>query len=99
MKKLITLSLLFVIGFSILHEYVYVALEDDHCTVVEYISEFDTPQPHGDLCSIHFEYHQSYLLSKKVMLQNIDYKVTANKTDKEIYNFKTHLEFYKPPIA
>lgn len=98
MKKLITLSLLFVIGFSIIHEYVYVSLDDDHCSAVEYISEFDTPQPR-DICSVHVEYHQSYLLSQKVILQNIDYKITPNKASKEIYNFKTHLEFYKPPIS
>ncbi|EQB40628.1 hypothetical protein M947_02135 [Sulfurimonas hongkongensis] len=99
MKKLITLSLLFVIGFSIIHEYVYAAYDDDHCSAIEYISEFDAPQTHGDICAIHFEYHQSYLLSQKVVLQHIDYKIIPNKTDKETYNFKTHLEFYKPPIS
>jgi len=99
MKKLITLSLLFVIGFSVIHEYVYVALDDDHCSAIEYINEFDTPQPLGGICSIYFEYHQSYLLSQKMILQNIDYKITTNQNDKEIYNFKTNLEFYKPPIS
>jgi hypothetical protein len=99
MKKLVTLIVLFVIGFSVIHEYVYVALDDDHCSAIEYISEFEAPQSHGAICEIHFEYHQSYLLSQEVLLQDIDYKIIPSKIDKEIYNFKTHLKFYKPPIS
>lgn len=99
LRSLTTLALLFVISFSIIHEYVYAAYNDDHCSAIEYISEFDSPQSHEDLCDIHFEYHQSILLSKNLVLPDIDFKPTTNKIVKETYNFKTHLEFYKPPIS
>ncbi|WP_373036208.1 hypothetical protein [Sulfurimonas sp.] len=98
-KSLITLTLLFVISFSIVHEYVYAAFDTYHTSVHEYVSEFDTPTSHEDLCDIHFEYHQSFLLSQNLVLPDIDFRSTANKTDKETYNFKTHLELYKPPVS
>jgi hypothetical protein len=98
-KNLTTFALLFVLSFFIVHDYVYAAHSDEHCSATEYIVEFDTPQSHGDICDIHFEYHQSYLLSQKVILARIDYKIIPNKIDKESYNFKTHLKFYKPPIS
>ncbi|WP_373001574.1 hypothetical protein [Sulfurimonas sp.] len=99
LRSLTTLALLFVISFSIVHEYVYAAYDDDHCSAIEYVSEFDKPSSHEDLCDIHFEYHQSYLLSQNTHLPDVDFKTTTNKIDKETYNFKTHLEFYKPPIS
>ncbi len=77
----------------------YVAHDDEHCSAVEYISEFDTPSSHDDLCDIHFEYHQSYLLSQNLVLPDVNFKSTTNKIHKETYNFKTNLEFYKPPIS
>ncbi|NOR58814.1 MAG: hypothetical protein GQ474_09870 [Sulfurimonas sp.] len=99
LKSLTTLALLFVISFSIVHEYVYAAYDDDHCSAMEYVCEFDSPQSHEDLCDIHFEYHQSYLLSQNLVLPDVDFKSGLNKIDKETYNFKTNLEFYKPPIS
>ena len=99
LKSLTTLALLFVISFSIIHEFVYAACDDDHCSAIEYISEFDSPSSHEDLCDIHFEYHQSYTLSQNTHLQDIDFKTTTNKIDKETYNFKTHTSLYKPPTT
>jgi len=99
LKSLTTLALLFVISFSIVHEYVYASHNDDHCSAIEYISEFDTPSSHGDLCDIHFEYHQSYLLSQNIVLPDVEFKPKPDKIDKETYNFKTLTTLYKPPIS
>ena len=105
LKSLTTLALLFVLGFSVVHEFVYIAHENNHCdhsercSAIEYIHEQNTPSDHGDICDIHFEYHQSYTLSQNTLLADIDYKPKPDTTDKETYNFKTNLKFYKPPIA
>ncbi|MDA3907742.1 MAG: hypothetical protein PF437_01510 [Sulfurimonas sp.] len=99
LRSLTTLALLFVISFSIVHEYVYAAYDDEHCNAIEYISEFDSPQSHEDLCDIHFEYHQSILLSQNLVLPEVDFKPTTNKIYKETYNFKTHINLYKPPTS
>ena len=64
LKSFTTFALLFVLSFSIMHGYIYNAHDDDHNSVIEYISEFDTPSSHDNLCDIHSEYHQSFLLSQ-----------------------------------
>ncbi len=97
-KSLITLALLFVLGFSIVHEYVF-AFHDEHVSAKEYLLELDVPQDHGDICDIHFEYHQSFLLFANTALPTIQSVILETKVDKESYNFKIQQNFLKPPIA
>jgi len=105
LKSFVTLALLFVLGFSVVHEFVYAAHEHDHCdhnehsNAIEYVHEQNTPSNHGDICDIHFEYHQSYTLSQNTNLPDIDYKPKPDTIDKETYNFKTHTNLYRPPIV
>ena len=98
-KTLTTLALLFVLNFSIVHEYVFAAFDDGHSTVTEYISEVEAPSHHSDLCDIHFEYHQSYLLSNNIEISKLEHSSSKIKTDKESYTFQTLSTFFKPPIV
>lgn len=97
-KSLITLALLFVLGFSIVHEYVF-ALHDEHVSAKEYVLELQAPQDHGDICDIHFEYHQSFLLFASTTLPILEKYTLKIKVDKESYNFKIQQNFLKPPIS
>ena len=99
LKSLVTLSLLVVFGFSTLHEFAFAYFDDDHCTTTEYIAELDAPQNHGDICDIHFEYHQAYLLPENIIAQNPHTNTLKVQINKESYNFKVHSYFLKPPIV
>jgi len=98
-KSFITLTLLFVLGFSIIHEYAFTFYDNEHCTVTEYVAELEAPSNHGDICDIHFEYHQAFVLSSNTILPKLQDKTLKIKIDKESYNFQTHLNFLKPPIV
>ena len=101
MKKrgLITFVLLFVLGFSIIHEYAFTLLDSDHCTTSEFIAELDAPQNHGDICDIHFEYHQSFLLSSNFELTSVEFSSLSNEINHETYTKTTSQDFIKPPIT
>ncbi|WP_294963322.1 hypothetical protein [Sulfurimonas sp.] len=95
LKSFTTFALLFVLGFSIIHEYVHIAYDENHLSVIEYVNEADQSVSHDTHC----EYHQSFLVSQNSNLTDIDFKLNTSKINKETYNFKTNLEFYKPPIS
>jgi len=98
-KSLVTLVLLFVMSLSILHEYTFAMLDEEHCTFVEFAQEIAGPVDKGDICDIHFEYHLAYILpNTQNLLQasNIDTKPIILK---ESYKFTPNLDFIKPPIV
>jgi hypothetical protein len=98
-KSLITFSLLFVLGFSIVHEYVFAVYDNNHCTVSEYINEIEVPTSHDSICDIHFEYHQAFLLPQDIILIHSNDLSTNTIIRKESYLFQTYLDFFKPPIS
>ncbi len=99
-NSLVTLALLFVLSFSIVHEYVFALHESEHhTTVAEYISELEVPPNHNDVHDIHFEYHQAFLLSENTTLSKIEHNSFKMATVKESYHFQIYLNFLKPPIA
>ena len=99
LKSLVTLSLLFVFGFSSLHEFAFANFDNDYCTTTKYVTELDSPQNHGDICDIHFEYHQAYLLPENIIAQNQHTNTSKDQIKKESYNFKVNYCFLKPPIV
>ncbi len=98
-KSITTLVLLFALGFSVVHEYAFSLHDKDHCSVTEYVHELSAPTSHGDICDIHFEYHQSFLLSKKTPVPVIEYLASVQRTHNESYSFQIHTSLFKPPIA
>jgi len=109
-KNFITLCLLFAISFSVVHEYAFAFYDNDHCTTSEYVQELQGPTTHSqdahalsaepeDICDIHFEYHQAFLLlPESSLFQDHDLRSNIVLT-KETYPFQTNLKFIKPPIA
>jgi len=104
-KSLITFSLLFALGFSMVHEFAFAFYDDEHCNTTEYVQEFQGPNlhessdSHDDICEIHFEYHQACLLfQNSVLLQN--HNLRSNTLPiKETYQFLVNLDSIKPPIS
>ena len=99
LKNIITLSILLALSFSIMHEFTFAKYDKEHCSVSEYISELKAPNNCGDICDIHFEYHQAYMFPpEKISIQNID-KTSEKKLHKESYKFLENSDLIKPPIA
>lgn len=98
-KSMLPLILLFVMSFSLVHEYVFASYDNNHCSVSEYISELEVPSGHGDICDIHYEYHHAYLLPQYSILAQMNSTNSLLSQKKESYIFQTNLKFFKPPIA
>ena len=98
LRKFISLALLFVIAFSTTHEIAFASLESDSCSVKEYAQEFSKPVHKGDICDIHFEYHQPFLLPEVVSLY-VQMPKKRSAILQESYMFVASKEFLKPPTV
>ena len=105
MKKLINLLLLTVMFFSIAHGVVFKNDSVNHCSVQEYLSEFDhaMDEHHNDhkynCCEIHFMFHLSFLLPDNisffehiVLNSTIEYSLHLNDT------LLPH-NIFRPPVS
>ena len=109
-KSFITFSLLFALSFTMVHEYVFAFYDNNHCDIKEYVQELQGSVTNhtashqesvheDDICDIHFEYHQAFVLLHHLPLpQSHDLRSNIILT-KETYQFHTYLKFIKPPIA
>jgi len=97
MRIFITLALLFSFAFSTVHEFAFAYYDTQHCSVSEYVQEINAPSSHGDICDIHFEYHQASLLPQN----SIDLpRLTLTERPlvlKEYYYFLSPIDHFKPP--
>lgn len=98
-KSIATLALLFVMSFSLVHEFAFAYFDDDHCSASEYILEIEAPTDHGDICDTHYEYHTAYVLPQ-VDTEFNPMQISYNKISKsDSYFFKIYSKIIKPPIA
>ena len=103
MKKLINLLLLTVMFFSIAHG---VVLEDEfrnHCTIQEYVSEFDHAieqhdEHKGDCCETHFMFHLSFLLPEIFSLFEMNEEVFVTQTHLLTNPYAYNKNSFRPPI-
>lgn len=98
-KSIATLALLFVMSFSVVHEFAFAYFDDGHCSASEYISEIEAPTDHGDICDTHYEYHTAYVLPQ-VYAEFNPVQIRYNRiSQSDSYLFKTYSKTIKPPIA
>lgn len=98
-KKIVLSVLLFLMGFSLVHEYYFAAFDEGHSSVGEYIQELESPSDHKDLCDIHYEYHLSYILPQKNAVTYETSSSAALVFSHKRYDFEPKHNFFKPPIA
>ncbi len=98
-NKILALTLLFVMSFSLVHEYIFAYYDANHCSVGEYISEQEMPSDHGDICDIHYEYHHLYAIADDNLLIYALSDTFLKSFKKESYRSQTNIDFFKPPIA
>ena len=99
-KKLVALSLFIALSFSVMHDFAFALLDQDHCSTTEYVYETEKPTTHGDICDVHYKFHQAiYLPTKAIVLPKVEIEHQELALIDESYYFNNPLEFYKPPIA
>jgi len=101
-KKIWSLLLLFAMSFSIVHDYAFAVLDDNHCSVEAYVAELSPSvscEKADMLCDIHFEYHTAYLFLEKSAYMPIIQKREDFFAYNEIFLSLDYFSFFKPPIA
>ena len=100
-QKLISVIVLFMMSFSVLHAYVIDAVDEDHCSISEYVQELDQCSEHeisADICDIHHAFHTPFVLletttdSKKILV------FTPLVFQVKTYNFQLNNTPIRPPI-
>lgn len=91
--------LLLAFSFSVTHEFVF-ALES-HCDANEYIAEFkysNEAHEHKNICSSHYEYHHSYILSES---ESFTFNIFKTYFTKDKFSFISTYKFdiFTPPKA
>ena len=99
LKSIITFSILFALSFSIMHEFAFTMFEKNQCSVTEYVTELNEPIECGDVCDIHFKYHQAFMFPNTAISISKILKITKIHTKKESYNQQITLDSIIPPIA
>jgi len=99
LKSIVTLALLFVLGFSMIHEYAFTIFDPEPCSVTEYVQEFDAPTHVDDLCDAHYEYHHAYMLPQNDLFAQTDFINYVSIPENYSYTFKTYLKTIIPPIV
>lgn len=99
LKGLITFSILFAISFSITHEFTFTLLDEEKCTVTQFVNELNAPTGVDDLCDIHHEYHEALMFPQtNISIQKLN-KISELVLHHENYNFLINLNIVIPPIA
>ena len=99
LKSIITFSILLALSFSIMHEFTFTLLDEEQCSVSDYVNELDAPTGVDELCDIHYEYHQAYMFpQKQFYMQNVD-EISELIIEDKSYNFSLNLDLIIPPTV
>ena len=93
--------LLMAMSFSSLHAYAISFLDEDHCSVSEYVQEIETAnlsEFSGDVCDVHHEFHTLFLLPEAAVLLTEHQNIPTEISPAESYTFYFQNNFLQPPI-
>ncbi|TKI70930.1 hypothetical protein FCU45_00635 [Sulfurimonas crateris] len=101
-KKIWLFLLLSTISFSVVHDYAFAKLKDDHYFLSSYIHKAllsASDEKSAILCELHTEYHSAFLFVEK-----LSYTPVVQEKDELFKYSKTfislaYFNFFKPPIA
>lgn len=99
-NRLLTLFLLFSIGFNIAHAYVIEVLDTDSCQVSEYVHEVNDTSDAAtdDVCHLHHFFHIAFILPE--INNELRHKGFTQKpySNTKTYEYNSYNNFLKPPI-
>jgi len=100
-RKIISILLLMAVSFSTLHAFTIVLLDEDHCSVIEYVQEIEqasSSEFSGDVCDVHHEFHVLYLLPEPTETLLNTQGISTNISMTESYTFYLQNTILQPPI-
>jgi len=99
--KVCSFLLLIAMSFSLVHDLAFVVLDEEHCSVKEYVSELTIPNAEAncDICNTHFEYHISYILPLNMSLLPKVYRDQTSFVNNILFASHNSFNFFKPPIV
>jgi len=101
-QKMISIVLLMAMSFSSLHAYAITLLDEDHCSVTEYVQEIEqasSSEFSGDVCDVHHEFHILYLLPEPLRVVNTIFNFDTEISAAESYTFYLQNNVLQPPIT
>ena len=100
-RKLISMILLMAMSFSSLHAYAISFLDEEHCSVTEYVQEIQTANLEefsGDVCDVHHEFHTPFLLPDVITTLTDYQRIPTEISPAESYTFYLQNNVLQPPI-
>ena len=100
-NRLLTLFLLFSIGFNVAHAYVIEVLDTHSCHVSEYVHEVNDTENtvvDDDICHLHHFFHIAFILPE--IKNELRHKGFTQKpySNTKTYESNSYNNFLKPPI-
>ncbi len=100
-KKLLSLLVLFMMSFQVVHAYAIDMLDTHECEVDEYVVEFSQPisdHVSDDICNLHASFHIPFLLPQAILFPiNTDSPESPQSFIKS-YDYDAPKTFLIPPI-
>lgn len=99
-KNILTLILLFVMSFQVVHAFAIDMLDTHECQVNEYVEEF-TPSVEvdhsDDVCSICAAFHHSFIIPEYTFIKREILSRELPQAFIKSYNYNPTKNFLKPP--
>jgi len=99
-KNILTLVLLFVMSFQVVHAFAIDMLDTHQCQVSEYVDEFSfnlADEYKNDVCSIHAGFHHSFIIPEYTYLVSDKLIKELPQAFIESYEYDGTKNFLKPP--
>ena len=99
-KKYTHFLLLMAMSLQVLHAYAIDALDTHACEVSEYVVEFSQPISDdiaGDICNIHAEFHNTFLVPENLVLSKEKQLSQSPQSFIKIYKFTSNQNLLRPP--
>jgi len=99
-RQLVTIILLMSMSFSMLHAFAIDLLDDDHCSVSEFVHEIDQMSGHdlsGDVCDMHYAFHIPFVLPETTQVTLQHQCLQTQFGPAKTYSFQLLNRILQPP--
>jgi len=100
-KKLLSLLVLFMMSFQVVHAYAIDMLDTHECEVDEYVVEFSQPisdDLSGDICNFHSSFHIAFLVPEPILISLKSDSPESPQSFIKSYDYDAIKTFLIPPI-
>lgn len=98
-KNILTLVLLFVMSFQVVHAFAIEMLDTNECHISEYVSDsfHIVDVDSDDICKLHAAFHHSFIVPEPTLLKREIFIKEAPQTLIATYDYDATKNFLIPP--